>query len=417
MSRIIYITVETPFGNREEFFIPEMMEIVRQKHALLIVPRSPTRLRAVQTEEAALRSHSVYQPLFSWVILRTCISESLQNPLRCLRIFLRILFHSGNSLHLVKNLTIFPKALWLARLSRIWKAEHLHAHWASTTATMAMIAGEVTGIPWSFTAHRWDIIDNNMFDAKLASASFVRFISSNGLHLAQSVIKHNLPAKCQVIHMGVDLPIEHPPNERSNKKRFTIMCPATLLLRKGHEYLLKAVASLKARDSFCQLLIAGQGPMARMLELQVGELNIQDRVQFLGHLPHDKLLEYYKQNSVDLVVLASLDLDGPGEGIAVSLIEAMAYRIPVIASAVGGNPELIIEGTGILVPPKDSNALADSIERLIKDTQLRNKLAMAGYQRIKSEFNISNTVNSISLLIFDNKCLQESKQTRLREFF
>ena len=54
---------------------------------------------------------------------------------------------------LLKNLAVYPKGLWLARLAREWRADHIHAHWAATTATMALVASEFSGIPWSFTAH------------------------------------------------------------------------------------------------------------------------------------------------------------------------------------------------------------------------------------------------------------------------
>jgi colanic acid/amylovoran biosynthesis glycosyltransferase len=399
MSRIIYLTVRAPLGSGEEFIIPEMLELLRQKHGLLIVPRSPSGLQAIQAEAKAIQPCCVYQPLLSWVILRSCIKELVGKPLKCLRLFLRIFFRSGTPLHLLKNLVVFPKALWLGRLARAWQAEHLHAHWALSTSTMAMIAGELTDIPWSFTAHRGDIVDNNMFEAKVRSAAFVRFISDNGFDLAKSVLKDIMPTKCHVIHMGVDLPIELSSSKRDVKKGFTIMCPANLLPVKGHTYLLQAVAALETGDVSCQLLLAGQGPMLGSLERQVDELKIQDRVKFLGQIPHSELLQFYGNNRVDSVVIPSIDQgNGFHEGIPVSLLEAMAYKIPVIATTTGGIPELITEGTGILVPPQDSNALATAIQRLIVDPDLRGKLALSGNQRVNEEFNIRGTVESLGLL-------------------
>jgi colanic acid/amylovoran biosynthesis glycosyltransferase len=402
MSRIIYLTVRAPLGSGEEFIIPEMMELLHQKHALLIVPRSPSGSQITQPEAAVLKSYCLYQPLLSWIILHACIKELVHTPLKCLRLFLRILSHSGKISNICKNLAVFPKSLWLAHLSRMWKAEHLHAHWASSTATMASVASEITGIPWSFTAHRWDIVDNNMFEAKVRSAAFVRFISNNGLQLAKSVLKGNIPAKCHIIHMGVDLPIEPSSSNRDDKQGFTIMCPANLLPVKGHTYLLQALKVLQNQGISYQLLLAGQGPLLNSLKQQVEEFGIQDRVTFLGQVPHSALLEYYGKNVVDLVVLPSIDLgNGLHEGIPVSLMEAMAFNIPVIATATGGIPELIGEGAGILVPEKDSDALADAIESLIKDAHLRNSLAFSGYQQIKEAFNVTNTVNNLYLLITD----------------
>jgi colanic acid/amylovoran biosynthesis glycosyltransferase len=178
------------------------------------------------------------------------------------------------------------------------------------------------------------------------------------------------------------------------------MYPANFLTVKGHTYVLQAVARLKERGIFCQLFLAGQGPLANNLYRQVNELEIRDRVKFLGQLAHDALLQYYTEGSVDAVVLASVDLgNGEHEGIPVCLIEAMAHRIPVIATATGGIPELINEGTGILIPHHDANALADAIEQLLKDTCLRQKLAQAGYQQVKEGFNVERSVDRLCQLI------------------
>ncbi|MFZ3115582.1 MAG: glycosyltransferase [Syntrophales bacterium] len=307
---------------------------------------------------------------------------------------------SGSLLVLLKNLLIFPKALWLARLARIWRADHIHAHWALSTSTMAMIAGVIARVPWSFTAHRGDIVENNMLGVKLSSATFVRFISKSGLPLAQSIIKEKLPLTCHVIHMGVKLPENLSLKRKDVGECFTIICPANLLPVKGHIYLLQAIAALKGRRVQCRLLLAGSGPLSISLRQQVNVLNINDRVVFLGQLSHHALLQLYLQRMVDLLVLPSVDLgDGHHEGIPVSLMEAMAYGIPVIATATGGIPELVSENNGILVPQKNSVALADAIERLLMDTDLLYRLALAGNQSVNVAFNAEDTVTELCKLI------------------
>jgi colanic acid/amylovoran biosynthesis glycosyltransferase len=402
LARIIYITVRTPLGSFEEFIIPEMVELRRRGHALRIVPRSPAGARVTQAEAEALEDCCVYQPMFSWAILRAGIRVFAGNPRRGLTLLGRIILRSGGFWRLVTNCAVFPKALWLAHLAKAWKADHLHAHWAMSTATMAMIAGELTGIPWSFTAHRGDIVDNNMLADKMASAAFVRFISHGGMSLAQALINRPLPPTCQVIHMGVNLPspCRPPAEDQDHRQPFTIMCPALLLPVKGHTYLLQALAALAGRGVSCQLLLAGQGYLADSLRRQVDRLGIQDRVTFLGHLTHSALLEYYEQRLIDLVVLSSIDLgNGNHEGIPVCLMEAMAYGIPVIATATGGIPELIDATRGILVPPKDAAALAGAIERIIADSSLRRQLAQAGYHYVQKEFNVERVVARLEPLL------------------
>src|SRR5262249_36530604 len=105
----------------------------------------------------------------------------------------------------IKNLAIFPKALWLANVAANWSADHIHCHWAGTTATMAMLASRLSRVPWSLTLHRWDIVENNLIAAKVSSASFARFISEDGLRMARG-IGIRPEANVRVLGMGVTIP-------------------------------------------------------------------------------------------------------------------------------------------------------------------------------------------------------------------
>ncbi len=401
MSRVIYITVSTPLGNGEEFIIPEMKEFIKQGHELLIVPRSPSSCNVTQTDASDLQNVCFYQPLLSPAVLLACIQELASiNSGRCLRLLLNIFRWSRTPSVLLKNLLVFPKALWLARLARRWRADHVHAHWALSTATMAMIAGVLAHIPWSFTAHRGDIVKNNMLGVKLNCASFTRFISQGGLSLAQSIIKAEMPPKCHVIHMGVELPVNLSLERKNIGECFTIICSASLLPVKGHTYLLQAIATLKKRGVQCRLLLAGSGPLYSRLRRQVSMLDIQDRVEFLGQLTHNALLDLYAKKMIDFFILPSVDLgNGIHEGIPVSLMEAMAYGIPVIATSTGCIPELLLGDAGILVPQMNSAALADAIERLIWDAVLRHQVALAERQRIEVAFKVKNSVTELCKLI------------------
>ena len=113
-----------------------------------------------------------------------------------------LLLRSRPSINTVRNLAVFPKALWLASVAAEWKADHIHCHWAGTTATMAMIASKLSGVPWSLTAHRSDIVSNNLLGAKARSATMVRAIAEDGR--AMMISRGVEPSeKLQVIPMGV----------------------------------------------------------------------------------------------------------------------------------------------------------------------------------------------------------------------
>ncbi len=388
--RLLYITAEMPFGTGEAFFIPEVKEIIRRGHDVLIVPRSAS-AGVFNGAAEGLRDVSIEAPVFSLGILVSAIAEAARSPLRSARSIAGVLLCSSPRA-LFRNLMVLPKALWLARLGRQWNADHIHAHWASTMATMAMVAGEVADIPWSFTAHRGDIVSNNLLARKAKKGSFVRFISQSGMALARSRGVRECGDKLQVIHMGAALP-SAAPREVAAENTNHILCAANLIPVKGHRYLLEAVHRLKQRGVHCRLTVAGSGPLLTDLQKACELLAIEDCVSFVGQLPHDDLLRLYQDGKVAVVVLPSVDLGGGlHEGIPVTLIEAMASGVPVVATRTGGIPELLGDGAGVMVPGGDSAALADAIEEVLHDTDLRNEIAKRGKCRVESEFATESVV-------------------------
>jgi colanic acid/amylovoran biosynthesis glycosyltransferase len=366
-------------------------EILRQGHEVLIVPRRvPT--DAVVSNAPDLQVHSIGEPLISPKILAGAMAEIVCRPLRSLRATATVLLTPDITV-LLRNLAVLPKGLWLARLSRKWRADHIHAQWASTMATMAMTAGAVSDIPWSFTAHRGDIVSNNLLAKKQRKAAFVRFISQSGRELARSLGVAGESEKVCVIHMGAALSRRR--QERGAvENRAHILCPAHLEPVKGHRYLLEAVYLLKQRGVDCSLTIAGTGVLLDELRGLAASLAINDRVRFAGQIPHDELLKLYETGKVGMVVLPSVDLGGGlHEGIPVALIEAMAYGVPVVSTATGGVPELLHDGAGLMVAAESPPALADAIERLIQDGDLRIRLVEAGQRRVEEEFAVGKVVS------------------------
>lgn len=250
---------------------------------------------------------------------------------------------------------------------------------------MAMAASHVAGVPWSLTAHRYDLVENNLLQRKAMRARFFRCISEKTRSMALE--RGVPPEKTLVLHLGVPLPANEAVLVREvNRETFVLLCPASLLPVKGHVYLLEALTQL---PEYVQLWLAGEGPLRSTLESKVQELGLRERVRFLGYLPHDKLLDLYRSKQVDAVVLPSVDLgEGLNEGIPVALMEAMAFGYPVVATATGGIPELLREGAGLLVPEKSSEALAEAIFRLLTDEALRKELAQRGRQRVQREFAV-----------------------------
>jgi len=273
--------------------------------------------------------------------------------------------------------------------------EHIHAHWGSTTATMAYIVSRLTSIPWSFTLHRWDIKENNMLKEKVRLAKFVRCISEHGKNELFQIIGKDYQEKIKVVHMGVKTPIDVSESEEP-KGFFTIVTPANLLEVKGHKYLIEACFNLVRQGiKNFQCFFYGDGPLRIKLESLIGEKKLTNFVKMPGTLPHEKLIKMYKNKEIDVVVLPSIITKIEHEGIPVSLMEAMAYRIPVISTNTGGIPELLSNGAGIIVEEKSPKQLAEIILKIMKNKNLRKELAERGYQKVQKEFNIKKNTKTL----------------------
>lgn len=396
--RLLYITVSMPFGAGEEFFIPEVNELRRQGCEVCIVPRSP-KGSIVNQDAAGLAPHTVGRSLLSPAVLWGAVREFARRPVAVARAF-ALLFGSGGLRVFAKNTAVFPKGLWLAGLARKWQAEHIHAQWGLTTATMAMVASELTGIPWSFTAHRADIAEPNLLGPKSARAAFTRYISMSGMRMAEQLgAQGRKGAAGVVIHMGVEPP-SRSAIRSSQRSPAIILCPASFYPVKGHTYLLEAMGLLQKAGVPVTLRLAGEGGLQPQLRQQAQQVGRPVTVEFLGHVAHDRLLEWYREGQIDVVVLPSVDLGhNLHEGIPVSLMEAMAHGVAVVATRTGGIPELLHDGAGVMVPEKDAAALAEAIERLVRDHDLRARIGRAGRQRIEDHFSVGRTVSRFLLLM------------------
>src|SRR5262249_14000759 len=154
----------------------------------------------------------------------------------------------------------------------------------------------------------------------------------------------------KIVHCGLELGRYQFrfPRERVEK----IYCAARLAPEKGHEFLIQAMRILKENNYELEARLVGDGPSRQTLERMARDLEVLDRIQFLGYLDEDsQMRELYTS---DLCVLPSL-----AEGLPVSLTEALAVGVPVIATNIAGISELIEDGkTGLLVRPSDPVALA-----------------------------------------------------------
>jgi glycosyltransferase involved in cell wall biosynthesis len=185
---------------------------------------------------------------------------------------------------------------------------------------------------------------------------------------------------------------------QANDNDFIITTVATLHPRKGLIYLIEAYKEVQETNPQTKLVLIGEGPQKKDLEKKVKKLGLEDKVVFLNHQESiPKLLK-----SSDLFVLPSIK-----EAFGLVLLEAMAAQIPIIASAVGGIPEIIENNkNGILVEPANPKMLAEKILFLIKNAPIRQKMVFLGHHRVK-DFDLKKMAQKTEAVY--HKVLQADK--------
>jgi glycosyltransferase involved in cell wall biosynthesis len=206
-------------------------------------------------------------------------------------------------------------------------------------------------------------------------------------HVADSLTAMGWPAhKLTVIPNSVDVDrfAAAAPVTRTAGDPASIVCVARLDPQKGHRYLLQSLVGLEG--VVCRLV--GDGPERAALERLAADLGVRDRVQFLGDREDvPRLLA-----GADLFVLPSLY-----EGLPLSILEAMAARRPVIASAIGGVDEVVETGrNGLLVPPADADALARAVRRLLDSPELAARLADAGRELVARRYRAAAMAQDVA---------------------
>lgn len=282
----------------------------------------------------------------------------------------------------------------IRRLHAEWPIDVIHAHMMVPDGWAAARIGAELGVPAVGTAHRADVLDipaqgaaSRMRVAEaVESLDAVVTVSRAIGDAAEAIARPRRPIT--VVPNGADAAVFMPRDAGEARRRLglpegvpMISYVGKLVPRKGVDTLVEAMGILARRPQGAPFLVmAGIGEMRPGLEARARALGVDDSVRFLGKVPHDDV--GWVMSAGDVFVLPSLS-----EGLPTVVCEAMACRLPVVATAVDGTPEIVDDpATGLLVPPRDPSALATALARVLDDAALREAMGAEALRRSAADY-------------------------------
>lgn len=295
-------------------------------------------------------------------LVRAVLGQLVSAPLRLLQA-LRLALRMGRRaarpwpVHLIYLAEACRMVGWLRRSG----VRHLHAHFGTNPAEVAMLVGALGGPPYSFTVHGPEEFDQPAFlhlAEKIRRAAFVVAISSYGRSQLYRWIGQRDWPKVQVVHCGIE-PAFHAGAAVPLPAAPRLVCVGRLCEQKGQMLLVRAVGRLRHQGTAVELVLAGDGDMRAELEARIAADGLGDCVRITGWIGSDTV-------RAELLAARALVLPSFAEGLPVVIMEAMALRRPVVSTYVAGIPELVRPGRdGWLCAAGDVDALVVALEALL----------------------------------------------------
>jgi len=399
-AKIAYIMSRFPHLP-ETFILREMIVLENLGWEISLYPLILQNQIVVHPDAQPWIGKAHFSPWISCNIAKASLSQFKVSPQRFISLFVRVVRENFNSLgFLIRSIILFPKAVWMAEQIAKEEITHIHAHYATHPALVAWIIHKLTGIPYSLTVHAHDIfVDKSMLTIKLRDAAFIVAISKFNREYLVDCAGDWVRKKIHVVHCGVDVNYYASTKSRGmGDSPFEVLSIGSLQPYKGMEYLIEAIHLLKKRNVAIHCRIVGEGKERTKLERLIVKYELESMIELLGAQTQEKVAHLL--SNVDCYVQPSIvTKEGKMEGIPVSIMEALASGLPVIATNISGIPELVEDGkTGWLIPPNSSVALADTLEIVISNQLEAIQRAHSGQKLVMQEFSIDENVKELATL-------------------
>ncbi|TVR58150.1 MAG: colanic acid biosynthesis glycosyltransferase WcaL [Candidatus Competibacteraceae bacterium] len=380
-SRVGYIVKRYPRYS-ETFIVNEILQHEEARLPIEIFALRPVLETHFQDVLAAVRAPVTYIP--DKVSKAASLWESINAARRELPDFWAALDELGDL-----EAEDLIQAIDLALRARERGVTHFHAHFGTVSATVARLAARFARIPYTLTLHAKDIyhvsVDPALMRKKLGAAARVITVSDyNQRYLAATY--DSAAAKVVRLYNGLNLArFAFTIPSRTSRE---ILAVGRLVEKKGFDVLIDACAILRDRGVAFQCRIVGDGTERATLSARIAHLNLGAMVRLAGPQPHAELIGTFREAAV-VAAPCVIGADGDRDGLPTVLLEAMALGVPCVATDVTGIPELVRDGdTGLCVPQRDPQALADALQRLLDDADLRVDLATRARRLIEQDFDI-----------------------------
>jgi teichuronic acid biosynthesis glycosyltransferase TuaC len=359
-------------------------------------------IEKVSYEQSSRLTESGYK----FDVLTSKVKGQIEHPAKSIRVFA----YSG--LKLAERFGVPYPILTLkaykqfAQVIKKCDLVHAHGHVYMSSYLAAKLANKYKK-PFIVTQHNtwidyksWLNIMENLNDLTIGKS--VLKLADRILTVSKETMKYVLrlgadKAKTSVMYNGVDTHCFRTAKKGASKEKLglpknrkIVFSVRRLVYKNGLDTLIESVALVTQDNPDVLFVIAGKGPSKKLIENHIKELGIEDNVKLTGFVPDELLPVYY--NAADYFVLPSAS----GEGLPLVLFEAMACGLPVIATAVGGTPEIVEHmKNGVLVPPMNPDAMAKSLSKLIEKEEIGRCIGEEAKKSIKNQFTWEENVRKL----------------------
>ncbi|SHF03148.1 Glycosyltransferase involved in cell wall bisynthesis [Desulfacinum infernum DSM 9756] len=350
-------------------------------------PRESFTHRSVQKIKAPV----TYMPEYVLPHFRTLMTSNLQLWRRLGARYARCLAGAiARAAERKKTATLrhFLQAGHLSRLRLLdGTVTHLHAHFCHTPTSVALFASELTGLPFSFTAHAKDIYTSEpeQLRRKIHRARFVVTCTRYNADYLRRIAGRPVPI--HTIYHGIDLDFFDFGTDPPPAPPYRLLSVGRMVPKKGYDDLLAALRILADEGLDFTLDHIGSGDEKEKIEALCRRLGLDHRVRFRGTLPHEQVIGYYRRSHA-FVLACKVARDGDRDGIPNVLVEAMAVGLPVISTRVSAIPELVEDGvTGTLVDPGNPGRMARAIRKVLTAADGTAAQVRAARRKVEADFD------------------------------